>query len=262
MLDLEVLLKHWAWILAFNIGFILLLLTPFGASEGGNRAWLRFPFLPVSIGPAEVVKISFVLLLAYQLQWLREEKRDLRSFPSAMMVAGHALGMCGLYFVVSGDMGLVVMSTLPIFSPGATGVIIPCVLSSEDITSSLPVIIGVTTCDVPGTSPDCISPCCKSPILSPGNTSSYGASNLFSATLSVKLRILILLFPTLNGISSLTSTNAQSPYCRRKLILPFSKYLSATIIIIKTLEVIIHSLILTFPFSFLKNHVKLIYFLF
>ena len=105
MLDLEGLLKHWKWILAFNIGFILLLLTPFGASEGGNRAWLRFPFLPVSIGPAEVVKISFVLLLAFQLEWLREEKRDLRSFPSAMMVAGHALGMCGLYFVVSGDMG-------------------------------------------------------------------------------------------------------------------------------------------------------------
>lgn len=105
MLDLEVLLKHWKWILAFNIGFILLLLSPFGASEGGNRAWLRFPFIPVSIGPAEVVKISFVLLLARQLEWLREEKRDLRSFPSAMMVAGHALGMCGLYFLVSGDMG-------------------------------------------------------------------------------------------------------------------------------------------------------------
>ena len=105
MLDLEMLLKHWKWILAFNVGFILLLLTPFGASEGGNRAWLRFPFIPVSIGPAEVVKISFVLLMAHQLQWLRIEKRDLRSFPSAMMVAGHALGMCGLYFVVSGDMG-------------------------------------------------------------------------------------------------------------------------------------------------------------
>ena len=105
MLDLEVLLKNWKWILMFSVGFILLLLTPFGASEGGNRAWLRFPFLPVSIGPAEVVKISFVLVLAYQLQWLREEKRDLRSFPSAMMAAGHALGMCGLYFVVSGDMG-------------------------------------------------------------------------------------------------------------------------------------------------------------
>ena len=75
MVDLEVLLKRWRWILAFNVLFILLLLTPFGASEGGNRAWLRFPFLPVSIGPAEVVKITFTLLLAKQLEWLREEKR-------------------------------------------------------------------------------------------------------------------------------------------------------------------------------------------
>ena len=105
MVDLEVLLKRWRWILAFNILFILLLLTPLGASEGGNRAWLRFPFLPVGIGPAEVVKITFTLLLAKQLEWLREEKRDLKSLPAAVMVGGHALGLCGLYFVVSGDMG-------------------------------------------------------------------------------------------------------------------------------------------------------------
>ena len=105
MVDLEVLLKRWRWILAFNVLFILLLLTPLGASEGGNRAWLRFPFLPVSIGPAEVVKITFTLLLAKQLEWLREEKRDLKSLPAAVMAGGHALGLCGLYFVVSGDMG-------------------------------------------------------------------------------------------------------------------------------------------------------------
>lgn len=105
MVDLEVLLKRWRWILAFNIVFILLLRTPFGASEGGNRAWLRFPFLPVSIGPAEVVKITFTLLLAKQLEWLREEKRDLKSLPAAMMVGGHAIGLCGLYFIASGDMG-------------------------------------------------------------------------------------------------------------------------------------------------------------
>lgn len=105
MVDLEVLLKRWRWILAFNVLFILLLLTPFGASEGGNRAWLRFPFLPVSIGPAEVVKITFTLLLAKQLEWLREEKRDLKSLPAAVMAGGHALALCGLYFAVSGDMG-------------------------------------------------------------------------------------------------------------------------------------------------------------
>ena len=82
MVDLEVLLKRWRWILAFNVLFILLLLTPFGASEGGNT-----------------------LLLAKQLEWLREEKRDLKSLPAAVMVGGHAVGLCGLYFAVSGDMG-------------------------------------------------------------------------------------------------------------------------------------------------------------
>lgn len=105
MVDLEVLLKRWRWILAFNVLFILLLLTPFGASEGGNRAWLRFPFLPVSIGPAEVVKITFTLLLAKQLEWLREVKRDLKSFPSALMVAGHTIALMGWYVGISGDMG-------------------------------------------------------------------------------------------------------------------------------------------------------------
>ena len=105
MVDLEVLMKRWKWVLAFNIGFILLLRTPLGISRGGNRAWLKFPGIPVNIGPAEVVKITFVLLLAKQLEWLREEKRDLRSFPSALMAGGHAIGMCAFYFLISGDMG-------------------------------------------------------------------------------------------------------------------------------------------------------------
>lgn len=105
MLDLEMVIKRWKWIVAFNILFILLLLTPFGREIYGNRAWLKFPFFPVSIGPAEVVKITFVLLLAKQLEWLKVEKRDLRSVSSAMMVGGHAVGLCGLYYVVSSDMG-------------------------------------------------------------------------------------------------------------------------------------------------------------
>ena len=105
MVDLEVLMKRWKWVLAFNILFILLLRTPLGISRGGNRAWLKFPGIPVNIGPAEVVKITFVLLLAKQLEWLREEKRDLKSFPSALMVGAHAIGMCGFYFLVSGGMG-------------------------------------------------------------------------------------------------------------------------------------------------------------
>ncbi|MBE6963592.1 MAG: cell division protein FtsW [Ruminococcaceae bacterium] len=106
MVDFEVLIKKWKWILLFNVGFIGLLLTPLGVSDNtGNTAWLKFPFLPVSIGPAEVVKITYTLLLAYQLAWLREEKRDLRSFSSAIQAAGHALCLIGYYFLISGDMG-------------------------------------------------------------------------------------------------------------------------------------------------------------
>lgn len=106
MVDIETLMKRWKWLVAFNLIFIGLLLSPFGVSDNtGNTAWLKFPYVPVSIGPAEFVKISFTLLLARQLEWLREEKRDLKSFPAAFTVAGHTLGLIGFYFVISGDMG-------------------------------------------------------------------------------------------------------------------------------------------------------------
>ena len=106
MLDLESITRKWKWLLAFNAGFILLLRTPFGVAGGtGNRAWLKFPGIPFQIGPAEVVKITFVLLLAKQIEWLWEEKEDLKSFSSAFFVAAHTFGLCGLYFVVSHDMG-------------------------------------------------------------------------------------------------------------------------------------------------------------
>ncbi len=107
MVDLDSMMKKWKWLVLFNICFIGLLLTPLGigGSTTGNQAWLRFPGIPVNIGPAEFVKISFTLLLAKQLEYLREEKRDLRSFAPAFQVAGHTLLLMGWYVVISGDMG-------------------------------------------------------------------------------------------------------------------------------------------------------------
>ena len=107
MIDVEIVLKKWKWVLAFNIVFIGLLVTPLGVggTTTGNQAWLKIPGIPFQIGPAEIVKITFTLLLAKQLEWLREEKRDLKSFSSAMMVAGHTLLLMGYYVVISGDMG-------------------------------------------------------------------------------------------------------------------------------------------------------------
>lgn len=106
MLDLENVMKRWKWLVVFNIVFIGLLRTPLGVGHStGNVAWLKFPGIPFHIGPAEVVKISFTLLLAKQLEWLREEKRDLKSFRSALLAAGHTLLLMGWYVVISRDMG-------------------------------------------------------------------------------------------------------------------------------------------------------------
>ena len=106
MVDLDMLMKRWQIIGIFNVLFIGLLLTPLGVSDNtGNVAWLKFPGIPVSIGPAEVVKITFILLLAKQIEWLRVEKRDIRSFRSAAIVLAHTVMLMGYYFVISGDMG-------------------------------------------------------------------------------------------------------------------------------------------------------------
>ena len=107
LLDLsEITKKGWKWMLLFNIVFILLLKTPFGvADDTGNRAWLKFPFLPVSIQPAEFVKLTFILVLAKQLDWLKREKNDLKSVPSILFLAAHLLVLFGLYYVISSDMG-------------------------------------------------------------------------------------------------------------------------------------------------------------
>lgn len=106
-LDLEGLMKRWKWLVVFDIVLIGLLRTPLGVggSTVGNQAWLRIPLIPFQIGPAEVVKISFTLLLAKQMEWLREERQDLKSFRSALSVVGHTLLLIGYYVVISNDMG-------------------------------------------------------------------------------------------------------------------------------------------------------------
>ena len=71
MIDVEIVLKRWKWVVAFNLIFIGLLLTPLGVGGAttGNQAWLKIPGIPFQIGPAEIVKITFTLLLCYQLIW-------------------------------------------------------------------------------------------------------------------------------------------------------------------------------------------------
>ena len=104
LVDIEMVGKYWKWLLGFNVLIIALLRTPLGLDRGGNRAWLGADFLPVQIQPAELVKITFAILLAKQLAQLRE-KGDLKSFRSAAYIGGHLLALVGFYVAISGDVG-------------------------------------------------------------------------------------------------------------------------------------------------------------
>ena len=108
--------KKWKWLLAFNLGFILLLRTPFGLDRNGNRAWLGVndigadlgvAFLknfPITVQPAEIVKITFIILLARQLSLL-SEKHDLTRFSNVVQPTAHAAFMFAFYYVISKDAG-------------------------------------------------------------------------------------------------------------------------------------------------------------
>ena len=105
MLDLSEIGKHWKWLLGGSLVLILLLKTPLGVDGGtGNRAWLGIKNFPVNLQPVEIVKITFIIVLARQLQYLQEQ-RDLKSIPSVGMLAGHLMLVVGLYAAISGDMG-------------------------------------------------------------------------------------------------------------------------------------------------------------
>jgi len=103
-LEVGELAKHWPWLLAFDVGFILLLLTPLGLERNGNRAWLGVDWFPVNVQPAEVVKLGFVILLAYQVNSIKE-RGDLRRFANVVQPLFHTLFMVGLIVVISGDAG-------------------------------------------------------------------------------------------------------------------------------------------------------------
>ena len=107
MVDLNELMrkKGWLWLFLIGVIFILLLKTPLGRADNtGNRAWLRFPFLPFMVQPSEIVKLTLILVLAWQLVWL-EENRTLKKVPEVMFLGAHLMVLFGLYYVISSDMG-------------------------------------------------------------------------------------------------------------------------------------------------------------
>lgn len=90
MVDLTEISKKWQWLLAFNLGFFLLK-TPLGVSANGNLAWLGVRGIPIQVRPAELVKLTFILLLARQLVWMKG-RGDMEVHPRCGFVGGESAG--------------------------------------------------------------------------------------------------------------------------------------------------------------------------
>ena len=83
---------------------LLLLIIPFGTDNGsGNKSWLNFPFLPFDIQPAEICKITYIVIMASVMA----SRQNNLSSPTSV---GHMLFHLGLItvlnMVVSRDLGV------------------------------------------------------------------------------------------------------------------------------------------------------------
>ncbi|MCI7472446.1 MAG: FtsW/RodA/SpoVE family cell cycle protein [Clostridiales bacterium] len=96
--------KSWKWLLLFNLVINALVRTPLGVEVNGNRSWLHIPGFPVNLQPAELAKLTFVLLLAWQMSRLQDKGISRPS--SVFQIAGHTLFMFGVVAVTSGDFGM------------------------------------------------------------------------------------------------------------------------------------------------------------
>lgn len=102
-LDIDMVVSKWPWVLAGSLLFIALLAVPgVGHSVGGNRSWIAFPLF--SVQPAEMVKLTFSMLLAKQIIWLQQRQGLSHPFSVAQLCAHLGL-FVGLIFAVSGDAG-------------------------------------------------------------------------------------------------------------------------------------------------------------
>lgn len=102
-IDVEHFAEKWWLFLVFDVGFIALLLTPLGRASGGNRSWL-YVGLPAMVQPAEIVRLTFTVLLARQMAWFRDN-RQMKGLGSLLFPAVHAGFMFVWIYVVSKDAG-------------------------------------------------------------------------------------------------------------------------------------------------------------
>ena len=102
-IDVDVISEHRMAMLVFNT-VLLLMLIPFGTDNNtGNRSWLDFPLIPVNIQPAEICKITYILIMA---SVMASHQNNISGIPSVMHMVLHLGLLVGLNMAMSRDAGV------------------------------------------------------------------------------------------------------------------------------------------------------------
>ena len=102
-IDLEFMAEHQFSLVVFNI-LLLLLLIPFGTDNNtGNRSWLKFPLFPVMIQPAEICKITYIIIMA---SVMASHQNRISNPISVFHMVFHLMLLIGLNMALSRDAGV------------------------------------------------------------------------------------------------------------------------------------------------------------
>ncbi len=106
VLDVDILADKWQILCIFNILFLGTLIFFGVESDTGNKGWLRF--FGIGIQPSEIVKITFIIILAKQLTYLKEYK-ELNSVGSMAQLLGHFVLIFAYLYFTTDDLGSAVV---------------------------------------------------------------------------------------------------------------------------------------------------------
>ena len=102
-IDLEAFAERRIGLMIFSLG-LLALLIPFGTDLGsGNKSWLDIPFIPVNIQPAEICKITYILIAA---SVMNAHQHNISSFRSLFIMSAYLVILMGTNIVLSRDLGV------------------------------------------------------------------------------------------------------------------------------------------------------------
>ena len=102
-IDLDVMSEYRGALVAFNI-LLLLMLIPFGTDNNtGNRSWLDIPLVPFMIQPAEICKITYVVIMASVMS---SHQNRISTPVSVFHMVFHLGLIVGLNMALSSDLGV------------------------------------------------------------------------------------------------------------------------------------------------------------